>query len=42
MATRIGASREMVSRIMTDLREGGYVSVEDGQIVIHLALPERW
>jgi len=42
IAKRVGASREMVWRILDDLREGGYISVEDGYIVIRQALPKRW
>ena len=30
----IGASREMVSRVMKDLENQGYFRVEDGRIVI--------
>jgi CRP/FNR family cyclic AMP-dependent transcriptional regulator len=42
IAKRVNASRETVSRIMTDLREGGYIDVEDDRIVILRALPARW
>lgn len=42
IAERIGASREMVSRIMTDLTTGGYISVENKQISIHKKLPSNW
>lgn len=30
----VGASREMVSRVMKDLEGSGYVRVEDGRIVL--------
>jgi CRP/FNR family cyclic AMP-dependent transcriptional regulator len=42
IANRIGASREMVWRILDDLRAGGYIANEDGRIVIRQALPKRW
>jgi CRP/FNR family cyclic AMP-dependent transcriptional regulator len=42
IAARIGSSREMVSRILSDLCAGGYVSVETKQIVLHRKLPAHW
>ena len=42
IAQRIGASREMVSRILSDLKEGGYISIEGGRIVIKQNLPKHW
>jgi CRP/FNR family cyclic AMP-dependent transcriptional regulator len=42
IAKRVGASREMVSRIVTDLREGGYIGSEGDRIVIYRPLPKRW
>jgi CRP/FNR family transcriptional regulator, cyclic AMP receptor protein len=42
IAQRIGASREMVSRLFKPLTEGGYVAVEGGCIVILRRLPARW
>jgi CRP/FNR family transcriptional regulator, cyclic AMP receptor protein len=42
MANRVGASREMVSKILTDLGAGGYVRVEGKSMVIAKALPSRW
>lgn len=42
IAKRVGASREVVSRILTDLREGGYIAIEDERIVIRRALPRHW
>jgi CRP/FNR family transcriptional regulator, cyclic AMP receptor protein len=42
IAERIGSSREMVSRILTDLKEGGYVSIDSGRIVIKHNLPKHW
>ena len=38
----VGASREMVTRIMKDLVVGGYVHVEHERIVIHQKLPRSW
>ena len=34
MAKMVGASREMVSRVMKDLEHRGYISVEAGRIVL--------
>ena len=42
MANRVGASREMISRILTDLTEGGYIEVERDRITIARALPRAW
>lgn len=42
IATMIGSSREMVSRIFRDLRAGGYVSTHGSTIVIEKKLPEAW
>jgi CRP/FNR family transcriptional regulator, cyclic AMP receptor protein len=42
IADRIGASREMVSRIFKDLVTGGYITIENKQISINRDLPERW
>ncbi len=42
IANRVGASREMVARILKDLKVGGYISTEGGQIIIHKALPHSW
>lgn len=42
MANRIGASREMVNRIIKDLTTGGYISVEGSRIEIHKTLPANW
>jgi CRP/FNR family cyclic AMP-dependent transcriptional regulator len=42
IADRVGCSREMVSRILTDLKTGGYVSSEGKRFVLHRRLPERW
>jgi len=42
MASRIGASREMVSIILKDLARGGYIEIAGKRIVIHKKLPLEW
>jgi CRP/FNR family cyclic AMP-dependent transcriptional regulator len=42
IATRVGASREMVSIILRDLREGGYTVKAGRRLTIARALPDRW
>jgi len=42
MASRIGASREMVNRILKDLSEGGYITVGRDRITIARDLPHAW
>jgi CRP/FNR family cyclic AMP-dependent transcriptional regulator len=42
MGERIGASREMVSRILKDLKAGGYVRLEGRRIVILRKPPPAW
>jgi CRP/FNR family cyclic AMP-dependent transcriptional regulator len=42
IANRVGASREMVARILKDLRTGKYISMDSGYIVIHKSLPHSW
>ena len=34
MAKMVGASREMVSRVMKDLERSGYIRIEPGRIVL--------
>lgn len=41
-ACRIGASREMVSRILKDLVVGGYLEIRNRHIVIKRKLPSSW
>jgi len=41
IAERVGASREMISRIFKDLVTGGYISIEHKHITINRDLPER-
>ena len=42
IADRVGASRDMISRIFKDLTVGGYVTVENRQITINRKPPARW
>jgi CRP/FNR family cyclic AMP-dependent transcriptional regulator len=42
LANRVGASREMINRIVKDLTTGGYISVDGQRIVIHKPLPTNW
>lgn len=42
IADMVGASRAMVSRILKDLKAGGYISVDKKRISIHQKLPSRW
>ena len=42
IANLVGASREMVSRILKDLRVGGYLGIEDRRIVILRTPPPAW
>ena len=42
IASRVGCSREMVSRIFKDLVQGHYITVEPDRIVINRKPPARW
>ncbi len=42
IASHVGASREMVARILKDLKSGNYISVEKGIITILKPLPHEW
>jgi CRP/FNR family cyclic AMP-dependent transcriptional regulator len=42
IAERIGASRDMVSKLMKDLVSGGYLLVEDRRITVLKKLPSGW
>lgn len=42
IASRVGASREMISRVMKDLERGGYVLVGEQVVTLLRPLPERW
>ncbi|ASJ76794.1 Crp/Fnr family transcriptional regulator [Granulosicoccus antarcticus] len=42
LASRVGSSREMISKILKELRVGGYISIESHCVKIHKDLPDRW
>ena len=42
IANRVGASREMISRVFRDLAQGGYIELTKGRITIAKSLPEHW
>ncbi len=42
IASRVGSSREMISRIFSELEKGEYVSVEHKIITLHKKLPLAW
>lgn len=42
IADRVGSSREMVSKILKDLKVGGYVEIDQKRIVLLRTLPEHW
>jgi CRP/FNR family cyclic AMP-dependent transcriptional regulator len=42
VANMVGASREMVNRILRDLVTGGYISVEQNRIQLRKKLPQHW
>ena len=42
LASRVGSSREMVSRLMKDLERGGYVAVEGRKLKMLRPLPSNW
>ncbi len=42
IAERVGASRDMISRLMKDLVAGGYLAIEDRTITILKRLPAAW
>ncbi len=42
LASRVGCSREMVSRILKDLESGGYIRVVDKRITLVGKFPQRW
>lgn len=39
---RVGATREMVGRVLRDLARGGYIETSRGRITILRKLPRRW
>lgn len=42
IADRVGSSREMVSKILKDLRVGGYLEADGKRFVLHKRLPAKW
>lgn len=42
IANMVGASREMVSRVLKDLTNKGYISIQSKRIMIHKKLPYSW
>jgi len=42
IANRVGASREMISKIFKDLSSGGYITVENRRIVVNRTPPRHW
>ncbi len=42
IAERVGASKAMVNKLLTDLAKGGYIEVSRERIVLLKKLPPRW
>jgi CRP/FNR family cyclic AMP-dependent transcriptional regulator len=43
LANRVGCSREMITRQLNDLQQGGYVGLEGrGLLMLLKPLPPRW
>jgi len=42
IASQIGASREMVGRLLKDLEKGGYIELGVKRIILKKKLPARW
>lgn len=42
MASRVGASRDMIGKLIKDLTAGGYLTVDDRTITIRRKLPLGW
>ena len=42
LANRVGSSREMISKILKDLKTGGYIEVDNQRIVLLKDLPRKW
>jgi CRP/FNR family cyclic AMP-dependent transcriptional regulator len=42
IADRVGSSREMISRLLKDLSEGGYISVAEKLVTLRKPLPPAW
>jgi CRP/FNR family cyclic AMP-dependent transcriptional regulator len=39
---RVGATREMVGKLLRDLAKGGYIEAERGRVTLLRDLPKRW
>lgn len=42
IASMVGSSREMVSRVMKELTKGGYIELKDKKIIFKKRLPGSW
>jgi CRP/FNR family transcriptional regulator, cyclic AMP receptor protein len=42
LASMVGASREMINKIMHELTKGGYVTIEDKIMIINKKIPASW
>ncbi|HXY22734.1 MAG TPA: Crp/Fnr family transcriptional regulator [Burkholderiaceae bacterium] len=42
IANRVGASRDMISRVLKELRRGGYIAMRDRRFTILRRPPVRW
>lgn len=42
LASMVGASREMINKVMHELTKGGYVSIDDKALIINKKLPSSW
>ena len=42
LANLVGSSREMVTKILNDLKRGGYIDIDKHRIIICNHLPARW
>jgi CRP/FNR family cyclic AMP-dependent transcriptional regulator len=42
LANLVGASREMITRILNDLKKGGFITIKNRQITLINSLPKRW
>jgi CRP/FNR family cyclic AMP-dependent transcriptional regulator len=42
LANLVGSSREMITRILNDLKKGGFITIENRQITLINPLPKRW
>lgn len=42
IAAMVGASREMISKILKELKVGGYISMDGKRIILEKKLPKAW